>query len=146
LLKAVIDTNLFVSSLISEKGSPAKLIERWKKGEFHLCISQPIIEEVFEVINRPKIKARFGIESEVIQELKSIILERAIISLSTYEVGRSPDPKDNMFIACALEEGADYVISGDSHLLNLKSYQGIQIVDVNTFLGVLNREKTGLSS
>lgn len=142
MLKVVVDTNLFVSSLISEKGSPVKLIERWKKGEFHLCISHPIIEEVFEVINRPKLKDRFRIESEVIQELKSLILERAIISLSTYKVNRSPDPKDNIFIACALEEGADYVISGDSHLLNIKSYQGVQIIDVNTFLRILDREKT----
>jgi hypothetical protein len=57
-------------------------------------------------------------------------------------VYRSPDPKDNMFIGCALEEGADYVISGDSHLLNLKDYHGLQIIDVNTFLEVLDRKKT----
>jgi len=47
------------------------------------------------------------------------------------------DPDDDKFLACATEGGADYVVSGDHHLLNLNSYQGICIVTPAAFLHVL---------
>lgn len=141
MLRIVIDTNLFVSGLISKKGHPAKLVDLWKKGEFHLCISKKIIEEIFEVLYRPRIKERFKIPREDIEDLRKEILEKAIISLNTYEVEKSRDPKDNIFLACAMEEEAHYLISGDDDLLSLKYYQGIQIVDVNIFLKILEQQK-----
>lgn len=49
------------------------------------------------------------------------------------------DPEDNKFIACALEGEADYIVSGDDHLLGLKHYRGIQIVDAPGFLKVLGK-------
>ena len=49
------------------------------------------------------------------------------------------DPEDNKFIACAIEGKADYIVSGDGHLLNLKHYKGIQIVDANSFLKILRK-------
>ena len=49
------------------------------------------------------------------------------------------DPEDNKFIACALEGEADYIVSGDEHLLSLKHFKGIQIVDVRSFMKALEK-------
>jgi predicted nucleic acid-binding protein len=46
------------------------------------------------------------------------------------------DPDDNKFIECALECRADYIVSGDTHLLNLKEYEGIKIINAGEFLEV----------
>ncbi len=55
--------------------------------------------------------------------------------LATYEVsGVSPDPDDDKFLACALEGQADYIVTGDPHLLNLKQYHGINILKPYEFL------------
>jgi hypothetical protein len=51
------------------------------------------------------------------------------------------DPTDNKFLACALEGQADYIVSRDPHLLNLKHFHGIQIVEVPTFVGRVRRRK-----
>ncbi|MBC2694700.1 MAG: PIN domain-containing protein [Desulfobacteraceae bacterium] len=48
--------------------------------------------------------------------------------------GITEDPKDDMFIACALERRADYIVSRDPHLRNIKHFQGIQVIDVTTFI------------
>ncbi|MBU0579530.1 putative toxin-antitoxin system toxin component, PIN family [Patescibacteria group bacterium] len=52
LLKVVIDTNIFISGLISTTGSPAALLDKWEEGKFTLLISQVIIDEFVEVVNR----------------------------------------------------------------------------------------------
>jgi len=44
------------------------------------------------------------------------------------------DPADDLVLACALEGNADFIISGDKHLLNLRNYQGIQMVTPAEFL------------
>ena len=44
------------------------------------------------------------------------------------------DPDDNKFLACALEAKADFIVSGDNHLLEIKHYHGIQIVDAKSFI------------
>ncbi len=48
------------------------------------------------------------------------------------------DPSDNIFLACALEAGADYLVTQDPHLLNLKYYRGIQIISLEQFARSLN--------
>ncbi len=54
-----------------------------------------------------------------------------------YEVQRSRDPDDDIFLACALEGNADYLVSGNSHLLEIKYYYGTQIVSPRQFLDIL---------
>jgi predicted nucleic acid-binding protein len=58
-----------------------------------------------------------------------------IVTTDLYQTDRiKADPTDNKFLACALEAKADYIVSGDNHLLSLKHFHGIQIVDAKTFI------------
>lgn len=52
----------------------------------------------------------------------------------------SADPDDTKFLECALAGGADYIVSGDAHLLNVGQHEGIQIVSPAAFLSVLNQQ------
>ncbi|MDI6735097.1 MAG: putative toxin-antitoxin system toxin component, PIN family [bacterium] len=129
-IKAVIDTNIFVSGTISKKGKSALLIDCWKDGKFNLVISKVIIDEIIEVLNRPEIKVRCNYTKREIDELIELIWTLGIVTPGLYEVKKSKDPKDDMFLACALEGKTDYLITGDTHLINLKYYHGVQIVNV----------------
>jgi putative PIN family toxin of toxin-antitoxin system len=136
-LKTVIDTNVFISGLISEKGESASLIDNWRKGNFILISSAQLIDEFLEVANRPYIKEKYNIKKEQIEGLVKTIYKKAIRVKGLYEVTKSEDPKDDMFLACALEGKADYLVSLDPHLINLKYYYGVQIVIVEQFLRLL---------
>ncbi|MFC1534671.1 putative toxin-antitoxin system toxin component, PIN family [Thermodesulfobacteriota bacterium] len=70
-----------------------------------------------------------------------MILDKAMITKRLYEVNKiKDDPTDNMFLACALEGKADYVVSRDPHLKDFKHYQGVQIIDATTFIGKVKEQ------
>jgi putative PIN family toxin of toxin-antitoxin system len=131
-IKLVIDTNVFISSFFNKEGNPKKIIDLWKTGQIILCISEKILEEYIEVL------IRLGLERE--KELTEIIhLFRKSINISCIPVKEeikiiTEDPEDNMFLECAIANDADYIISGDKHLLALESYKNAMIMSPASFL------------
>jgi len=77
VVKAVIDTNIWVSSLLNPFGFPAKLRKAFEEGDFNVVISVPMLEELSEVLNRPRIKDKFEIEDADIIGLLTILEDRA---------------------------------------------------------------------
>ncbi len=134
-LRAVIDTNLFVSGLFAKDSVSARLQDLWINQDFELVTSIEIIKEISRVLNYPRIKERFKPTEENIRRFYRLLFRKAIISKDIYQTDKiADDPTDNKFLACALEKKADYIVSRDSHLRNLKHYHGIQIVDATTFI------------
>ncbi len=134
-LKAVIDTNLFVSGLFSQNTVSSRLQDHWINMDFILVTSIDIIKEVNRVMHYPRIQDRFNPNPETLKHFFRLIFRKAIITKDRYKTDRiTDDPTDNKFLACALEGKADYVLSRDPHLRNLKHYQGIQILDATRFL------------
>jgi hypothetical protein len=131
-IKLVIDTNVFISSFFNKDGNPKKIIDLWKTGQIILCISEKILEEYIEVL------IRLGLEQE--KELSEIIyLFGNSTNLSCQPVISeikiiTEDPEDNMFLEYAIANDADYIISGDKHLLELESYKNIIILSPVSFL------------
>lgn len=64
-VRAVIDTNIWVSSLLNPFGFPARLRKSFEEGSFHVIISAPMIEELADVLNRPRIKGKFEIAKKI---------------------------------------------------------------------------------
>lgn len=131
-MKAVVDTNVFISAFFNPGGSPRAVIENWKKGEITLCLSQEILEEYIEVLER------FDFIEEV--ELKTL-LHLFAKRINTVFISSCPDisvvdadPDDNKFIACAVAAEAQYIISGDKHLRTLKKYERITIISPAEFV------------
>ena len=134
-LRAVIDTNLFISGLFAKDSFSAQLQDLWINQNFELVTSVEIIKEISRVLNYPRIQERFKPTEENIRRFFRLIFRKAIISKDIYQTDKiADDPTDNKFLACALEKRADYIVSRDPHLRNLKHYHGIQIVDVTTFI------------
>lgn len=138
-LKAVIDTNLFVSGLFSRDTVSSRLQDHWINLDFILMTSIDIIKEVNRVLHYPRIQQRFNPDEENVKRFFKLIFKKALITKDRYKTDRiTDDPTDNKFLACALEGKADYILSRDPHLRNLKHYQGIQILDATSFLGKIN--------
>jgi len=135
MLKVVIDTNQFVSSLISKQGKPAQLVDLWRQQHFILVTSPEIIVEIKKVLEYPHIIQKYKLNKEDIQSLLILIEHEAVIvpGLPVINVIKD-DPDDNKFLACALAAQAEYIVTGDQHLLSLGRYESILIVTVKDFL------------
>lgn len=122
-MRVVIDTNMFVSSFFG--GNPRKVVEIWFSGRLTLCLSRQILKEYFGILNRFDIGDKtllFNLISSFEKGYNSLFVA------SPKEQEWIPeDPADNKFIACAKALKADYIISGDSHLIRLRQIGKIKI-------------------
>ncbi len=143
MLRVVVDTNQFVSSVIVPHGLPRRLIDAWKQRQFLLLSSPAMIAEVSRVLRYPRIQSKYGIDEADIAALVTLIEADAMVLPGTTEVAAvEDDPDDEMFLACAIEGKADFIVSGDPHLLSLATFRGIPIVTVRDFFGYLSLNQT----
>ncbi len=130
MIKVVLDTNVFVSSFFG--GNPRKVVDLWKTGEVTLCLSKPIIDEYVEVLQR------LGLHNETeLGELLGLFARglHAVFAAKTPELHVvEDDPDDDKFIECAVALSAEYIITGDKALRNIKNYAGIKILSPKEFL------------
>src|SRR4030042_4619859 len=135
MIKAVVDTNVLVSGIISPKSSPAKIINLWQNQAFILVVSKPILQELRQVLSYPKIARTYHLDKEKIDEL--------LMGFSVFPEVCSPkerilvikeDPDDNKFLEAAFSAKVDFLVSGDKHLLALGDYKGIEILTPRGFL------------
>lgn len=137
MLKAVVDTSVFVAGYLSRtgKGYSSQIISRWRAGEFLLVMSRQILEEVVGKF------VEKGIDEDLILEFVETVGRIALLIPGSYVVYRLDDidPDDNMILAAAQEAGADFIVSLDAkHLLALKHHRGTQIVEPELFLRALD--------
>ena len=128
LLKLVLDTNTFVSAFFWE-GNEAELLRNIEQGKAILCVTWEILNEVEEVIKRPKFREAMDnanlTPAQVIQKIGSL---SHLIIAPKLNIKVCRDEKDNKFLECAENAKADYIISGDDDLLSLKEYKEIPII------------------
>ena len=134
VFKVVIDTNVFVSYFWG--GNPKKVIDLWIDGELVLLISAPIIVEIGRTL------IGLGVAEETIAALCEMLLMKSdlVIPKREFHVVRE-DPADNKFAECAVEGNADYLITGDNHLLKLERVVKTRIVNPSEFLKIRNEHK-----
>ncbi|MCK5355553.1 MAG: putative toxin-antitoxin system toxin component, PIN family [Methyloprofundus sp.] len=137
MVKVVIDTNVFISSFFG--GIPRKIINQWKNGDITLCISQDIIEEYLEVLNR------LGLEDKKEIELLCRLFAEGYHSIFA---AKTPslnvvidDPDDDKFLECAVALDCKMVVSGDKHLRKIKKYIDIEILSPREFASRLKPVK-----
>ena len=129
--RIVIDTNVVVSALLFG-GVPGKLVPLWKGGSIRPLLSKEIIAEYLKVLAYPK----FELSEEEINYLLSqeILPYFEIVTVKPGRVIVQEDPSDDMFIRCAIDGKAKMIISGDQHLLALRSYGKVKILTPSQFL------------
>ena len=137
MIKAVLDTNVLVSALLSGDGVPNKIL-RLAGPTYQLFICQEIMEEAREVLLRPRIQKRISLNKDKVNAFLSTIQKVAKVmeDLPSLQV-IDDDPDDNVILACALKANADYLVSGDIHLKQLGRYEGVPIVSPSEFLAII---------
>jgi hypothetical protein len=135
--RAVLDTNVIVSGLISPQGFPAAILKAFRSGRFTLLSSPPVNEEIIEVLNRPRIRDRYGLGDRIF-DVSFILWELAELVIDLPDVRVCSDPKDDKFLATAIGGRADYLVTGDvGDLLYLREYKSVAIVSPWDFVARL---------
>jgi putative PIN family toxin of toxin-antitoxin system len=136
MLRAVLDTNVFVSSLLVKVGVPAQIVDAWRARSYVLVTSPAIIAEARATLNYPRIRRKYGITDGDIEGLIDLLQRDALLVPGEADTaGAIPaDPTDEKILACALDGQADLIVSGDLHLLDLGQYQGMPILNARQFL------------
>lgn len=136
MLRVVLDTNIFVSSLLTRTGTSAQLLDAWRNRQYLLVTSTAIVREIQAVVNYAHIRDKYALTDDDVDQFVSLLEEHALMVPGQADVaGTIPeDPKDEIVLACALDGQADFIISRDRHLLDLENYQGIPMLTVRQFL------------
>lgn len=138
-MRVVFDTNIVVSGMLWT-GAPAQAMDKATEAAFFLVSSEILVAELRTTLSRSKFAKRFGEIGKTVDEFLDNY--RALVELvepAVIEPVILEDPKDDAVLACALGGQADYIVSGDGHLLRLNQYQAISIVTVNHFMDMLNK-------
>jgi len=136
MLRVVLDTNEFVSSVLVRHGLPAQVLDAWRQRQFILIVSPAIIAEIRFTLNYPRIRRKYPITDADVQSLVALLTHDAVVVPGTVTVsGVIPDdPDDERVLACAVEGQTELIVSGDRHLLELGQYQGIPVITAREFL------------
>ena len=135
-MRLVLDTNVAISALLWQ-GVPGRLIQAATTGDITLVTTIPLLAELRGVLQRDKFQSQLHARAVAIEDLLDGYVELVhVVPPAELAATIARDPSDDAVLAAALAGGADLIVSGDSHLLNLKRYQNIEIV---TAVGVIER-------
>jgi len=126
--RVVFDTNVYISALLFS-GIPRKLLHMADIGVFQLIVSKQILAEL-----RGVLRVKFDYETEQVEIIENLLLSMTFIVEPHKRINRIiEDPPDNRILECAEEGDADYIVSGDKHLLRLKTYDSIKIINPSDY-------------
>jgi uncharacterized protein len=128
-LKAVFDTNIFVSALAIPGGQAERAIDLVIDARVNLCISKEIIHEVLGVLAQ-----KFSKGPEELSRTAVFLSELAELIVPHKKLAVLDDEPDNRILECAATGHADVIVTGDRAMLNLKKYQEIRILSLRQFL------------
>lgn len=135
MIKVVFDTNIFVSSIFWEKGNPHKAVEFALEKKVRAFTSVEILRELERVLRRD-----FEEPGEMIQRQIGLIVEYSdIVAVNRKVDAIKSDPEDNKILACAVSCDANYIVTGDKHLLQLKEYENVKIVTAKQFVDIAEK-------
>jgi putative PIN family toxin of toxin-antitoxin system len=130
-LRVVFDTNIYISGIFW-KGTPRELLRRAIAGDIELLVSKYILEELKTVLWRD-----FEMGPEDIKEiLENIVQVSEVVDVKS-SLGVVVDKADNKVLACALDGRAEYLVSGDRHLLDLGTYKKVKVVKASEMMEII---------
>ena len=136
-MKIVIDANLFASGLIKSDSNPGRILDLIKRNHVELILSPSVIREIKRILLYPRLqKYHQKTAQEIDAYFEDVLMFAWLVEGEVNVAIIKDDPSDNKYLACAYEGEADYIVSGDHHLLDIGTYQGIAIVNAKAFLNV----------
>lgn len=139
MLRVVLDANVLVSAILNPHGYPARILTAWREGAINLVLSFAVLDEIARVLAYPKLQKWHGWSADqsaaFVAELAALA---SVVPVRTVILDGAKDPDEGRYLACAIEGEADYIVSGDHHLLVLRRYHQIPILTPRLFVEVLN--------
>ena len=145
VIRAVLDTNIFLRSLIRKGNISGKIIGHWRADDFFLVTSGEILQEIEEVLKRPWLVEKFGYDVEEVDDLVLSISQTAIFVTPAFTLKLCRDPKDDKFIDCSVLGRVQNLVSEDNDLLSDKSLKnqlreyGVEVVNALEFYQKLQK-------
>lgn len=131
-MRAVLDTNLLLSSLISSGSVPDRVYRGWKDGIFDLVTSEWQLGELRRASRYPRL--RKYIKPHEADAMIGGIEVNALVFDELPDVSLAPDPDDNPLLATAMAGVADYLVTGDKGVLGLERVESARILTARAFL------------
>lgn len=136
MIRVVLDTNILISALVYG-GNPRKVLEAVISGTIQMSVSEALIQETQEVLQRPQ----FGLSIQFVQNTVAELTSLAEwVAPKKHHQLIKEDPSDNLVLDCAVAAEADYLVTGDSHLLRLQKCGEVRIVTPQELVAVLERQ------
>ncbi len=135
-MRVVIDTNVLISAIFWT-GKPKQILNKVRQEEITFLTSEFILEELKNVLR--KADKPFKLSEEDADRIVIAMRELAVVVKIGSHVSVCQDENDNRVLECALDGNADCIITGDFHLLQLGSFQKINIMTVSDFLDYFKR-------
>ncbi|MBU0568159.1 putative toxin-antitoxin system toxin component, PIN family [bacterium] len=133
MIEVVFDTNVMVSALLWT-GLPHRLLGLVESKEIELCATIEMLNELEVALAYEKFKPRIQMLETTVTELLESMSQ--IVTIFSQEVKVKVveiDPDDDIFLSCALSSGAKYLVSGDRHLLDIGSFEEVNILSPRDF-------------
>lgn len=140
---ALFDTNIWVSALLNPTGLPARLVEQWVAGRVTIVTSLPLLEELSDVLSRPRIRRKYGIQDREIADLLRMLAARTLLAPVTGHLEVCRDADDDLVLETAIVGGAAYLVTRDDDLkqdpavTRFMRRHGIRVMSVSRFLAVI---------
>ena len=138
-MRVVLDTNVIVSAFLQPPGPSGRILGTFlDRGTFALVLSEAILLELGRALRYPRVRKRLKLSDDEIDLRVASLGVLSEIAPGKLNVRAVPDdPDDDKYVVTALEGRADFIVSGDSHLLSLKEFQGMRILRPRAFLDLL---------
>lgn len=132
MLKVVVDANIWISALLNSNKA-LEVVRLLEQDQYQLICAEALLSELAEVMDRPKFQAK--IQPRRKEDLLELVREKAQFVELPAGIGNvCRDPKDEVYIVCAVVAQADFLVSGDQDLLDLKEHEGVKIISLPTFV------------
>lgn len=134
-MRVVLDTNVIISRYLTPHGRVARIVDLWEAGAFELVVSETILAEYGRVLNYPRHHRLHQLTDLQLLEVDEAFREYAeLVTPDEVPAIIKQDPDDDHFLAASATARADALITGDPHLLELETYEGIPILRPAAFL------------
>ena len=130
-MRVVIDTNAWISRLLLADSVAPRAVDK-ALSRFEVVVSEASVEELADVLSREKFDRYVSLQDR--EEFLRRLLQVTTMVPELSEITDCRDPKDNRFLALALDSEGDCIVGGDDDLLALNPWRGIEIVSPGAFL------------
>ena len=138
--RAVVDTNILVRALIKPQGTVGSVLRQLRDGAYRLLYSESLLAELVDVLQRPRIRNKYGITPDDVMTVLTLIELRGEFVIPQRCITACRDLKDNQVLEAAISGRADVIVSGDDDLLVLNPFEAIPIVVPYDFLALLDQD------